>query len=374
MKKLIFIIILGVVAACSNSETTDPNAETKVLNSVTLNDAQFESAKIATGKLEEKLISSTIKVNGKIDVPPQNLVSVSVPLGGYLESTKLLPGMHLNKGEVIAVLQDQQYIQLQQDYLITKSKLELAELDFKRQKDLNQSKASSDKSFQQARSEYQSMKITLSALAEKLRLININPNTLNENNLSKNIRLTAPFDGFVSKVNFNIGKYVNPTDVLFELVDPRDIHLNLKVFEKDLIQLTVGQKLYAYSNSQPDKKFKCEIILISQDITSDRTAEVHCHFEKYDKTLLPGMYMNAEIELKNQLSLAVEEKSVVNFEGANYLFIKTAKNTFEMREVKLGNSENGWVEVVNKEKFNNQQIVTDGAYSLLMTLKNESEE
>lgn len=375
MKKLIFIILLGVVASCNSSETTtEPTADTQVVNTVTLNDAQLKSAKITTVKLEEKQISSTIKVNGKIDVPPQNLVSVSVPLGGYLESTKLLPGMHLKRGEVIAVLEDQQYIQLQQDYLITKSKLELAELDFKRQKDLNQSKASSDKSFQQARSEYQSMKITLSALAEKLRLININPNSLTENNLSKSIRLTAPFDGFVSKVNVNIGKYVNPTDVLFELVDPKDIHLNLKVFEKDLIQLNVGQKLYAYSNSQPDKKFKCEIILISQDITSDRTAEVHCHFEKYDKTLLPGMYMNAEIDLKNKVSLAVEEKAVVNFEGASYLFIKTGKSTFEMREVKLGNAENGWVEVINKEQFMNQNIVTDGAYTLLMSLKNESEE
>jgi cobalt-zinc-cadmium efflux system membrane fusion protein len=158
------------------------------------------------------------------------------------------------------------------------------------------------------------------------------------------------------------------------LVDPKDIHLNLKVFEKDLIQLSVGQKLYAYSNSQSDKKFKCEIILISQDITSDRTAEVHCHFEKYDKTLLPGMYMNAEIDLKNKVSLAVEEKAVVNFEGASYLFIKTGKSTFEMREVKLGNVENGWVEVINKEQFMNQKIVTDGAYTLLMSLKNESEE
>lgn len=375
MKKLIFIILLGVVASCNSSETTtEPTADAQVVNTVTLNDAQLKSAKITTGKFEEKQISSTIKVNGKIDVPPQNLVSVSVPLGGYLESTKLLPGMHLKRGEVIAVLEDQQYIQLQQDYLITKSKLELAELDFKRQKDLNQSKASSDKSFQQARSEYQSMKITLSALAEKLRLININPNSLTENNLSKSIRLTAPFDGFVSKVNVNIGKYVNPTDVLFELVDPKDIHLNLKVFEKDLIQLNVGQKLYAYSNSQPDKKFKCEIILISQDITLDRTAEVHCHFEKYDKTLLPGMYMNAEIDLKNKVSLAVEEKAVVNFEGASYLFIKTGKSTFEMREVKLGNAENGWVEVINKEQFMNQKIVTDGAYTLLMSLKNKSEE
>lgn len=116
---------------------------------MTLTDVQAKSAELTFGKLELKTISSSIKVNGKIDVPPQNLVSVSVPMGGFLKSTKLLPGMHLSKGEVIATLEDQQYIQLQEDYLITKSKLELAELEFNRQKDLNQSKASSDKLFQQ---------------------------------------------------------------------------------------------------------------------------------------------------------------------------------------------------------------------------------
>jgi cobalt-zinc-cadmium efflux system membrane fusion protein len=173
----------------------------------------------------------------------------------------------------------------------------------------------------------------------------------------------------------NIGKYVNPSDVLFELVDPRDIHLNLNVFEKDLIQLAVGQKVVAFTNSRPDKKYDCNIILISQDIASDRTAEVHCHFDKYDKELLPGMYMNAEIDLKNSKSFAVPEESVVSFEGRNYLFVKTnKKNTFELREVEIGNTENGWTQVLNSEIFENQQIVLNGSYGLLMTLKNKSEE
>jgi cobalt-zinc-cadmium efflux system membrane fusion protein len=186
--------------------------------------------------------------------------------------------------------------------------------------------------------------------------------------------LTAPFNGFVSNVNVNIGKYVNPTDVLFELVDPTDIHLNLKVFEKDLIKLAIGQKLVAYSNSDSDKKFECEIILISQAISEDGSAEVHCHFSKYDKSLFPGMYMNVEIELKSNQVLAVEEEAIVSFEGKNYVFVKQGKKTFEMLEVEVGTKENGWVEVLNNTNFDGKEIVSKGAYTLLMTLKNKAEE
>ena len=373
---LSYIILLTIViSACGRAKEEGENQKVISNNIVFLSNVQVKSVELSFGNLEMKTISSSIKVNGKIDVPPQNLVSVSVPMGGFLKSTKLLPGMHLSKGEVIATLEDQQYIQLQEDYLITKSKLELAELEFNRQKDLNQSKASSDKLFQQARATFQALKISQNALAEKLRLININPKMLNENSISKSIQLFSPFSGFVSKVNVNIGKYVNPSDVLFELVDPNDIHLNLKVFEKDLIQMAVGQKVIAFTNSRPNKKYDCSIILISQDIASDRTAEIHCHFDQYDRDLLPGMYMNAEIDLKNTQSLSVPEESVVSFEGHNYLFVKTnKKNTFELLEAEIGNAENGWSQVLNPEIFQTKQIVVKGSYGLLMTLKNKADE
>ncbi len=375
MKNMITLFSLLLLVSCGSKKTESESKETStpVKNQISLTDVQFNSAGIVTGKMESRNISTLLKVNGKIDVPPQNMISVSVPLGGYLKLTKLLPGMHVRKGEPIAVIEDQQYIQLQQDYLTTKIKLEYSEADYFRQKELNKTKANSDKVFQQAQMEYNTLKITLSALSEKLKLININPQTLSENNISKNVSIYSPIDGYVSKVNVNIGKYVNPTEILFELVNTADIHLNLKIFEKDLSLLSIGQKLVAYTNNQPDKKHACEIILISQDLTAERTADVHCHFEDFDKTLLPGMYMNAEIRVSGVQTPALQEEAVVNYEGKNYAFVVNGNHQYQMIEIETGTKEKGFIETKNSAVFAGKQVVLKGAYTLLMALKNKPE-
>jgi cobalt-zinc-cadmium efflux system membrane fusion protein len=377
MKNIFVILMISlIVASCGGTKSEETETVAAIETTVTLNEAQYKSANIVTGKLEKREISTVLKLNGKIDVPPQNMVSVSTPFGGFLKSTKLLPGMHVKKGEVLATMEDQQYIQLQQEYLTVKSKLSYAENEYNRQKELNQSKASSDKVFQQTEMDYKTQRISLSALAEKLRLININPDNLNESNLSRSINVYSSIDGFVSKVNVNIGKYVNPSDVLFELINPEDIHLNLAVFEKDLDKLSIGQKLLAFNNNQPDKKHPCEIILISQDLSADRSADVHCHFEDYDKTLLPGMYMNAEVEIKLQNALSINEDAIVSHEGKDYVFVEKGNRQFEIVEVKKGVTENGFSEIttLDGKDMLNASIVTKGAYALLMQLKNKSEE
>lgn len=377
MKNIILILtLLSLLTSCNNEKKQEKEISTAATNLITLTDAQYKSAQIELGKLETKNISTTLKLNGKIDVPPQNMVSVSMPLGGFLKSTKLLPGMHVKKGEIIANMEDQQYIQLQQEYLMAKSKLAFTEQEFNRQKELNQSKASSDKVFQQTEMDFKNQKIVMSALAEKLRLININPETLNESNLSRSVNVYSSIDGFVSKVDVNIGKYVNPSDVLFELINPDDIHLNLKVFEKDLDKLAIGQKLLAFNNNTPQKKYPCEIILISRDLSADRTGEVHCHFDDYDKSLLPGMYMNAEVEINAVNALTIIEDAIVNFEGKNYVFISKDKNQFEMLEIIKGSSENNYTQInaVDNKNISKTTFVVKGAYSLLMQLKNKSEE
>ena len=375
MKHIVLISISTFLFACGSKQTSEQKTNNAPVNETTisLTGEQLKNAQLQIGKLEERNISSIVKANGKIDVPPQNMVSVSMPLGGYLKTTKLLPGMHVGKGEVIATMEDLQYIQLQQEYLIAKSKLVFAEAEYIRQKELNHSKATSDKVFQQSSMDYHTQKIILSSLSEKLKLININPEGLSETNLSKAVNMYSPIDGFVSKVNVNIGKYVNPADILFELVNTSDIHLNIKVFEKDLEKLCIGQKVMAYNN-QSDKKHPCEIILISQDVSSERTAEVHCHFLDYDKTLLPGMYMNAEIEIKKNKALTLPEASIVNFESKEYVFIAEKESQFTLTEVKTGSKENGFLEISNGEPFLQKNIVIKGAYTLLMKLKNKSEE
>jgi cobalt-zinc-cadmium efflux system membrane fusion protein len=376
MKQFINILFLVLLlSSCGGKKAEAEKEETATEgNSITLTAAQFKNAGITTDSLAQRSVSAILKVNGKIDVPPQNMVSVSVPLGGYLKTTKLLPGMHVSRGEVIAVMEDQQYIQLQQDYLMTKAKLTYSQLEYERQKELNQSKASSDKVFQQATAELNGLQITQKALSEKLQLIGINPAAITANSISRSINIYSPINGFVTKVNVNIGKYVSPTDVLFEMVNPEDIHLNLFVFEKDIDKLFIGQKLFAFTNNNPDKKYPCEILLIGKEIGAERNTEVHCHFEKYDKTLIPGTYMNAEIEVRSANSFVLPEDAIVRFENKQYAFIKKADMQFEMTEVLPGNTENGFTELLKADTLASKQFVTKGAYSLLMALKNKAED
>lgn len=344
-------------------------------SAVTLTDAQLKTAGIDTGHAQQRPVSTTLRVTGAIDVPPQNMVSISFPMGGYLQYSHLLPGMHVSRGETIAIMEDQQFIQLQQDYLTAKAKLSYAEKDYTRQRDLNQSKANSDKVFQQAQADYESQKILVGSLSEKLRLIGMNPAKVTDGNITRNAAIYSPIDGYVSKVNVNIGKYVNPTDVLFEIVDPRDIHLALDVFEKDVSQLHSGQKVIAYTNSSPNKKYTCKIVLIGKDLSDQRKTEVHCHFEQYDKNLLPGTFMNAEIEVTANNALTLPEDAIVNYENKTYAFKVKGKNSFEMMEVKTGVAKDGFVELTASDvALRNNTFVTKGAYSLLMKMKNTGED
>jgi len=353
------------------AETAAPTLPEGVIQ---LTDTQYQNTTITTTQVQQKNIADNLLVNGKIDVPPQNLVSISVPMGGYVKSTQLLPGQHINKGQVLAVVEDQQYIQLQQDYLMAQAKLHFADLEYRRQKDLNDQQAGSSKAVQQAENQVREQNVILAGLKQKLRLVNINPDQISEDNITQSITISSPISGFVSKVNVNIGKYVAPSEILFELVNPSDIHLNLKVFEKDLGSIALGKKVLTYPNATPDKKYHCEIILISKDIATDGTTEVHCHFENYDKTLIPGMYMNALITTTNRNIDVLPESAVVSFEGKYYVFIETGKQQYRLQAIDIGKNTDGWIEIKQAQTLQGQKVVDKGAYALLMKAKNTEEE
>lgn len=377
MKLHIYPVLLLFVflAACGDKKTIQNTENTTNDSMVTLTDAQIKNAGIETGPIEQRQISSVLRLNGVIDVPPQNMVSISVPLGGFLKSTNLLPGMYVKKGGVIAVMEDQQYIQMQQDYLTAKAKIVYLESEYNRQKELNRSKASSDKAYQQAEAEYKSQKVLITALAQKLKLAGIDVNQINEGKILNHVNLYSPIDGYVTKVNVNIGKYVSPTDILFELVNPTDIHLALKVFEKDLNKLYVGQRLVAYTNNDPQKKYAGSILLIGKDLSGDRNTDVHCHFDTYDKSLVPGTYMNAEVEVKNIQANVLPNDAIVQYEGKQYVYQVRNNHEFEIVAVNTGVTENNYTEIIfaDRNSAPKDKYVVKGAYSLLMLMKNKSE-
>jgi membrane fusion protein, heavy metal efflux system len=375
-RNTIYIMALLFAAACSSKKETATGEDTKMQeDQVQLTDAQLKNGGIETGTAVLQSMNTVLKVNGHVDVPPQNIVSISFPMGGYLRSTKLLPGMHVSRGEVIAVVEDQSLVQLQQDYLVTKARLQFLQQEYERQKMLNENKVNAEKTFQQAEADYLSQKVLLKGYSEKLQLIGINPAGLSENSISRSVSVHSPINGFVSKVNVNIGRYVTATDVLFELINPDDMHAALTVFEKDLNKVSPGQKVKVSFVDDPATTYDCEVILVTRNVDENRGALVHCHFESKPKNLLPGMFLNATINVNNTAVLTLPEEAVVRFENKQYVFMQTGKNDFRMIEVETGVKENGRLEVSSKlEGFAQKTLVTKNAYAILSKMKNTAEE
>ena len=369
------LLVFTIISCSSTTEKKETQEVTASTTFVTLTDLQMKNATVAVGSFSDQTINETLQLNGMVDVPPQNIVSISFPLGGYLKSTKLLPGMHIFKGESIGVIEDQSLVQLQQDYLMAKSKLNFSRLEYERQKSLNETKTAADKIFQQAQSDYENTKLQVLGLGEKLRLININPDRLSGNSISRMVSIPSPINGFVSKVNVNIGKYVQPQDVLFELINPTDLHAALTVFEKDLNKIKQGQKVEIYFVDEPDKKYEAEVILVTKNIDENRSGIIHCHFENLPGNLKPGMYINATVNLSNSIVKALPEEAVVRYENKEWVFIETGKNRFESVPVKTGKRNNGWIEIIStSDSLINKQVVIKNAFAVLSAMKNVAED
>jgi len=372
MKVLLYIFLIILLTGCNEkSETPMASEPESELNSINLNPQSIINAGVVIGLAEYKFMVQTLSANGLVEVPPRSLVSISFPLGGFLKSTELLPGLPVRKGQVIAYMEDETYVQLQQDYLQALSTYKLLKLDYERQRDLSDIEASSKKGFEQARTTLEIQEILVKSLSEKLKIVKVDPSRLSLEKISRTLPIYSPIDGYVKAVYVNIGKYVNPADVLFEIVDPRDIHGAITVFEKDLSLIKKGQQLKAFSSSHPGKTYNGEVILVSRNIDENRGAVIHCHFHGDHADLLPGMYISARFELDQQEWPTVPESAVVRHDGKNYIFLAKGPDSFSMQEVQLGDLNKGRLALTGSEAdWKQQSLVLEGAYALLGKMMN----
>ena len=380
--KNIFILSLFIISltSCSTkkeSAVTDEHMDEPT--TVEITKEQYQTVGIELGKITSQKLSGTIKATGVLDAPPQNLISVSALFGGFLKSTDLLQGKAVRKGELIAVMQHPDYIQMQQDYLDGKSQLEFLEMEYQRQQELAKENVNSQKTLQQSKSQFMSMESRIKGLEKKLALINIDPATLQNSNIRSEINIYSPITGFVTEMNVNIGAYVNPNDVMFKIVDTDHLHAELTIFERDVQRIKPGQKV-RFTLADESVERKATVYLIGREISADRTVRIHGHLDSEDKNLLPGMYLKAVVEAGGHDVPALPNSAVVDFEGKKYVFVSSNAQRdslhFEMMEVKLGVSESGFTEVIVPESINVQdsQFVVKGAYDLLSKMKNAEEE
>lgn len=387
---VVFLSIL-FLTACGNKDAENKGlpAETAItqeenksadLKQITFTKDQYILANIETGQIEMRNLSNIVKLNGVIDVEPRSMATVSAPLGGYIKTAGLLPGEAVKKGQVLATIENPEFIKIQQDYLESLGKLQFLEEEYKRQEKLRAEDINSAKTFQQVRSDYKVMQARIKGFEQQLALAGINKSSAQNGNITRTANLYAPITGFIKVSNKNIGDYVNPQDVIFELVNVDDIHLALNAFEKDLGKIEVGQTVKFSLANEDNFNRTAKIFLVGKSAGEDRIIPVHGRLESQDKKgLLPGMYVKAWIETGTDKQNAVPSDAIVKLEGKDYIILQTNETangiTFQLEQIRKGITQEGYTAILlaDSMKTKDAKIVVKNAYSILSAMINLEE-
>jgi len=382
--KNIFIILTAILLliSCHGKPKVAEAKEAEVLpdNIVELSADQFKVAGIEFGVIEAKNMSNTMKANGLITVSPKDLASICAPLGGFVKTTDFVQGSPIKKGQTLAVMENPSFIELQQNYLESRSRLEYAEGEYKRHKELYEDDVYSAKNLQEVTSNYKSLKAQVNAIGQKLSLIGINASQLQEDNISSTVSVNSPINGYVKAVNVNIGKFVGPADVMFEIVNTANLTIELTLFEKDINKVAIGQKLSFSLSNDEINKYTAKITQVGKSISTDRTVKAYATVGEQSDRILPGMFVNALIETTTNPVAALPAEAIVQFDEKDYIFVfereKQEKGKpfteFKMIEVKKGVTDNGFTEIILPEGFDPKttKVVVKGAYNLMAAKKN----
>ena len=309
-------------------------------------------------------------------MPPQNKAAVSAIAAGKVTRILVRPGQRVNKGTTLAYLQNPDFIEWQQQFLEVEGELLFLNKEWERQKDLVAKEIAPQAKLDKVNAERAIAQAKLKGLQSKLKLLGIETPT---GDLVSNIALRSPLNGYVRTININTGIFVNPEQALFEIVDNHHLHIDLKVFEKDLPYIKENQQIQFSLQSQPDKVMNAYIFAIGKALNeTERTVDVHAEIRDKKSTLLPGMFVEARIITDNQMVATLPDEAITIDKGLKYIFIKEEvheeETHFKKVPVLTGTSDFGYTEIKPLEVLPaNAAIVTEGAYFLMAQSKKGEE-
>ena len=377
--------------SCSEKKTEEPQEEEKSTTEVALTVSQYKTVGIETGFVEDRNLNKVIKANGYTTVPPQNSAEVSTLIGGTVKDIFVLEGTYVNKGKVLATIQNLEVIGMQEDYQSAVANVEYLQLEYNRQKTLSDENVNPRKTFQEVKAKLAAERARAQAAKNKLDALHVNTK-----GSSSVVPIVSPINGFVGKINIAKGAFANTGVSLFEVVDNSQMHLDLNVYEKDLGSISIGQVIDFVLTNQSNKSIKGKIFGINKSFSNEsKTVAVHAKIDPADaKGLIPGMYVSANINITNTTVPALPKDAVVKNADKYFVFIEEEEHAEEKHEHSAGEKEEAHekeihfkaIEVMpgttdlgfTEVKFvhdipANARIVTKGAFYLLSAMKGGGE-
>lgn len=335
-----------------------------------LSKEQAETIGLEFGTLSSIKVNDFVKATGTLGLPPNAYSSVSAKANGIIKgSKKYVEGNYIKKGEIVAYVENPDFIVTQQDYLEAKALLKLKKLEVERQKTLVESNAGVTKNLQNAQAEVAVLEAKTQGLAKQLSYLGISTSNLSPTAIRQQIAIVAPMSGYISKINFHNGMYAQSSVSLMDIISSQHLHLELDVFEKDIAKIEKGQKISYTIPALGENMYQGEVSVIGKEFNSQaKTVRIHGHLEGTKPKFLKDLFINAKIWLNDNTTDALPEKAIIK-DGEN-AFIYVAKNEKDAKEIEFkkiaiipGATDNGFTAVKLIDAIpEGLQIVTKGAY------------
>lgn len=368
---ILFILIVALVA-CKHKNQANNEANNGSDSLIFISKAQFDQMKMQTGKLQNIDFDDVINVRGMADVPPQSKATVSPVVGGSVKEIFVRAGDRVNKGQALLSFEGMEIVNLQQSYLEISAQLKSLESEYKRQQTLFAENISSEKLFLEAQSAFNKAEVTCEGLKRQLLLLNINTEKIESGKITSSAILYAPIAGDVIQINTNISQFIQPSDVVVEIADTRQIQLYLSVFEKDITLIKPEQRVLFSLPETSDKLFKAKITKVGKAIDNDnRTASVQAQpTEDAPTGLLTGMYVDAKIVVDTKSVWAVPIDAIISEENEHFLLLMQSYNenqyVFEKVKVQTGKQNGDLMEIfLNETVTPSSTILLKGVYNAI---------
>lgn len=370
MKNIFNLIALfALITSCKNEVVEEPQKEDGL---ITVTKEQFQSTQMELGTLASQDFNVTIKSSGKIDVPPQYKAKITPFIGGYVKATKLLVGDKVSKGQALITLENTEYLDIQKDYVEVAEQINYLKSEFERQKTLYNEKITSQKNYLKAESDYRQAKGMYQGLREKLLLLNINPANVEKGKFTSVITLSSPISGDITVMNANVGMFMSPSDVIMEIVDTNFLHLNLSIFEKDILKVKAGQVINFIIPEASKDTYTSKVQLVGKSIENkDRSISVFGVLNPADKSkLLSGMFVEANIIIDSKKGFGIPIDALITEENKNFVLLLQENATngnhiFKKTLVSIGEKSEQYVEIIPNKNINeNSKILTKGVFDL----------
>jgi RND family efflux transporter MFP subunit len=320
--------------------------------------------KVRVARPEKRDVTEYLPFTGNTQAV--NSVDLRARIEGFLVKQAYVDGADVKKGQLLFVIQPEPYeaklLEAKAGLQSQLAGLHQAEIEYVRAKNLLREKAGPDTDVVKWDAQREQYKAGVENAKAQIELAEIN--------LSYT-RVTAPFDGRVSRRNVDVGNVVGGGEktLLATIISYDPMYVYFTLGERDLLRLQASRN----GSAAPGQHVKIPVEVGFSDSTAypfkgfldyyglgidpkTGTILLRAELPNADEKIAPGLFARVRIPLKDRPGLLVPDTAVGQDQTGQFVLVLNDQNVVEQRPVTIGFAVNNMV-VVDKGLTGDERVI-----------------